>query len=185
LSSIGQLRVGDFNGDGLLDFAANAFTGTLAICLNAGDGGFHPPLANTAIPQPVATWPGKLGAGAVDDLVVSSYDKSLNRTWVVGEDLGGLYTASSYDSGVNIANVFIADMNGDGHQDIITTGERLIVILYNAGDGTFLPPARRLLPRDTQGMIAGDFTHRDAGDVVTFYGHGGDGSLQLWTNGCP
>jgi hypothetical protein len=181
LHSIGQLRVGDFNGDHWPDFAVNSLAGKLLFALNQGDGGFNPPVVNTAIPAPVASWPGPLGDGGVDDLAVSCVSKS-ERTWVVGQDLGGLTKASSYDSGVDTANMFIADMDTDGHQDIITTGEGWIVILYNAGDGTFLPPARRQLPQNTQGMIGGVFNHNGASDVVLFYAFG---DLQLWRNGCP
>ncbi len=174
-----QLRVGDFNGDGWLDFATTDLTSTVAIALNQKDGTFGTPVLNTTIPYPWALWTGPLVGGQVDDLAVGT--GGVTNTYAVGGDLEGLSSSAGYASGVNAGVMAIADFDGDGHMDILAGGQTSLVVFYNQGMGTFWPAATTTVSFSIQSMVTGDFNGDGATDVAVI----GDDSVYLFLNACP
>jgi hypothetical protein len=156
--------VGDFNGDGLLDFAeilppqqTGPLTWAPALAETMlGDGtGRFTPVASTAIPGSGGDGEGPTQIEAGDfngdgnlDLALFGPGNQINILLGKGDGTftqGQTFTAGA--QGDNIAAFFTADANGDGIDDLTFvdgTSSLLLVFLGN-GDGTFtassLPPS--------------------------------------------
>jgi hypothetical protein len=130
--------LGDFNGDGIADFAfSGIFDGAVAIHLGHADGSFT--LAPT---QPPVDAPGELVAMDIDadgivDLVVASIDSGgIERNTLAllhgrgdgtFEAIGGLVVCG------NPSGLAVADFNGDGIADIAVACQRDNVVAILAG----------------------------------------------------
>jgi hypothetical protein len=182
------VAVGDFNGDGMMDLAASSLGsfGKIPIFLGAGNGEFRTPILNTAVYSPSQIAAGRLARGPSDALALGSYDQF--DVYVIEDQLGGLAAATPYptDNIINGGVLSIADIDGDGAQDIIQAGPGLLVVLFNRGDGTFWPSVTvPISMSDTdmfQDVIVGDLNSDGAIDVAWVPLQGS------WTeilNGCP
>jgi hypothetical protein len=180
--SMGGAAVGDFNGDGQLDFALNDNVngGATWIYLNDGGGTFQSPILNTVIGLPWATAVGKLGNGMVDDLIVTGW--SQNDSVVIGQDLGGLTSGTTYSPGS--VNAGVADFDGDGNQDFaIDDANGNLWIYFNQGGGTFYSPAELVTGPPIQGFSIADFNGDGAPDLaLTTYSS--SPTLTIWYAGC-
>lgn len=144
------LAVGDFNGDGKLDFAVSDFSGGVYLFIGNGDGSFRAPALISAGRNPVAIRAADLnGDGKLDLAVADMHDPS-------NVDNGGVSVLLGNGDGTFRAPVFyavtifptslaIGDLNGDGKPDLAISsfvssigleGSALNVFLGN-GDGTF------------------------------------------------
>jgi hypothetical protein len=175
--------VGDFNGDGMLDFAINQGQpgGSVVIYLNDGGGTFGSPIYNTSVAYPWGAATGKLTTGAGDDLIVTS---SANSAFVVidSADVGGLLGGVLYGGGGQIAAV--ADVDGDGSQDVVSTDGTSLYLSFNEGDGTLWDAASISTGSSMQWFAVGDLNGDGAPDVALLR-YGMSGPLELWFNGCP
>jgi hypothetical protein len=181
------VAAGDFDGDGVMDVAASSVglalgEGEVPIFLGIGDGGFQAPILNTAIGNPWQIGAGRLVGGLLDDLAFGSGDQ--DDAYVIEHNLGGLTAATGYPNGGATEGVLlIADIDGDGANDIVQAQPGLLVVLFNKGDGTFWPPA--VMPISLTGwqdIIVGDLNSDGAIDVAWVPLQGS------WTeilNGCP
>ncbi|HXM22652.1 MAG TPA: FG-GAP-like repeat-containing protein [Terriglobales bacterium] len=139
----------DFSGDGILDFAgASATNNQIVVYLANGSGGY---LAPVALATPDSVYDSCFLAGG--QLATSTDLVSANctdNTVTVYVNTGGTFSAGTYYpvSGTLLAPaepvaVTIADVNGDGHNDIVATdqqGSDLTVLLGN-GNGTVQDPS--------------------------------------------
>ena len=133
----------DMNRDGHLDLIEFSTGGDLVIWLGHGDGTFDAS-SSYATSGGADTWalPGYAAVGdfnedGLADLVVTpDNDKVEIRPGISGGGLGG-------HAGLPLASVFVADLDGDGHLDVIDghsdkngdpTG---FTVLLGRGDGTF------------------------------------------------
>jgi hypothetical protein len=136
-----DIAVGDFNRDGKLDLAlANHDAKYLTVLLGDGNGGFMP-AANSPFPvevkphtHGVAT--GDLNGDGNPDLVTDSW--GTDQVGILfGDGKGSFSTSGRFlDVGkMPYQRVRVADINGDGNADIITTnleGDNVTILL---GDG--------------------------------------------------
>lgn len=131
----GQALV-DFNGDGLLDIVAardNGANGDIAVFLGKsgrsfGAGSYYGSLGETG----GALTPGDFNGDGVPDVVAWDADAQTYSVWL-GSSSGSLTQTSQFFSESSNGPIFVGDINGDGHQDLL--GE--LFISYGRGDGTF------------------------------------------------
>lgn len=171
--------VADFDGDGVVDLAGQAFGG-LAFRRGDGQGGF-------AAAERLALRKGLGAMASLDldhdgplDLVAVSWGEG--PMWLVFHDALGRH-ARELQVGVEPSDLEPADLDGDGNTDLVVADHRgqRVHVLFNDGRGTFV---RRLeLPTgdEASGVAVGDLDGDGALDVVSvdlnraqvFYGERG------------
>ncbi len=150
-----SFAAGDINGDGILDLVGvNYATGNVQVLLGNGSGGkgngtFAAPLNTpagtgtlTAV-NPVGVVLGDVNSDGNLDVVTSNRGTG-NVGVLLGNGDGSFHAVMTYpigDGGGSYANgVTLADMNGDGFQDIIVEDNGATYntgILYGTGTGSF------------------------------------------------
>jgi hypothetical protein len=138
---------GDFNHDGKVDLAATGYvTGyaaanvpdpnALAVRLGNGDGTFGASAIYPLGQPPGAIVAGDLNGDGNTDLAVATPD-ALEVFSGNGDPEGTFGSPRSFSLGaLQAVTLAVADVNGDGHQDLIFTGNTSGVLLGN-GAGTF------------------------------------------------
>jgi hypothetical protein len=187
----GDVRLGDFNGDGLLDAVASDYQNTVAFYLNAGQGRFGAPILNTSLtPNPFAPYD-LLSApfsGLSDGVAVSSgTSPTIAFVGIGGQPLtseSATYSVhATYGLPTPIASVI--DVNGDGRPDALFANGGTLDLLINQPDGTFAlaSPSIMVDGLGAQMITVGDFNGDDAPDLAVLYDdyqHWG-----TWLNSCP
>jgi hypothetical protein len=202
-SEADSVALGDLNGDGILDVVVANFClsesdcseGTVSVLIGNGKGGFQAAVSYgsggvmaSSVAIADVNGDGKL------DLVVANYCQSSSTcnylfgpgsvSVLLGNGDGTFQAAVSYGSGgCNADSVAVADVNGDGHPDLVVAnysvnptcgayGPGEVSVLLGNGDGTFQPAVSYLSGGYSYSKVAvGDFNS--------------DGHLDLVvTNGC-
>ena len=112
---------GDFNGDGRLDFVTDTYSSTL-IVLQSASGGFG---VSQTLPYAVRTVPIHLNGDTREDIVMAL----TRRVDVYTADASGTLTAGptlSLGADDFIEQVLVADVDGNGRDDVIATGYRSV-----------------------------------------------------------
>jgi hypothetical protein len=167
-----RIVVRDFNGDGNLDLAAlqpgavhnfSEDNSQIYVALNRGDGTFLPAVTYSTSSAAWSMTSGDVNGDGIPDLITGSNSTVFgNNSTLVGGSINvllGLRDGTfqpavrygTYPSGYT--DVITADINGDGHLDIIAAGanatslglagnvnEQGVAVLRNKGDGTFDAP---------------------------------------------
>jgi hypothetical protein len=154
----GGMAIGDFNGDGHLDFAVSGYG--ISVVLGNGNGTFQPYVENyNVVGDYMAV--GDLNGDGLLDVVFNGSQVML------GTGGGALADPISYDSpGVGVV---LGDFNGDGILDMATSNESTVYVLNGKGDGTFEAGVASPSYYGKWTLVSGDFD--------------GDGKLDL-DNGC-
>ena len=134
--------VTDFNGDGKLDIAvANENTDTLAVFLNDGTGHFGTPIVTNVQTSGAAL--GFIAAGDFNedskmDLAVSFIGGG-NQVNVIlfGNGDGTFQQQPAITNSAGFLAAQVADLNGDGHQDLAMAFNGTLGVSLGVGDGTF------------------------------------------------
>jgi hypothetical protein len=141
--------LGDFNGDGKLDFAADG-----SVLIGNGDGTF-------GTPRPAPIW----NVAATADVNADGKLDLVGDGVALGNGDGTFQTARYYEAAG--PSVRVADFDGDGRRDLTsqTNGGFLVVQLGN-GDGTFRD-AYHFVTGSGYSLTVGDFNDDQRLDVVT------------------
>lgn len=138
--------IADLNGDGKPDFAdVQNDTGQVQVFLAAAGGGFQEPLLlnNGGEPEGCSIAAGDLNGDGKPDLVTANCDYINNNITVyINQGDGTFSTGTSLWGGFYSDGITIADVNGDGKNDVVVGnyfGGDVTVLLGN-GDGTVRAP---------------------------------------------
>jgi hypothetical protein len=151
--------VGDFNRDGIPDFAAAAAgANAVAVFLGNGDGTFGDPVTYPTGQNPSAILAVDLNKDGKLDLITA--DSSSNDIGVLLGNGDGTFTDFvSFAAGTQPAALATADFNRDGFADlaVANAGSNNITILLGRGDGTFQQPATVEAGTSPRSLVAADF----------------------------
>jgi hypothetical protein len=141
-SGPGSIAAGDFTGNGHLDLAvANSYDNTVSVLLGNGDGTFQPQVTCPVGSSPMAIAAGDFTGNGRIDVAVANYGDNTVSALVGSGD--GTFVAPSQLAVAPRATPLVADVNGDGTDDVLVVNSAGN-ILYRQGipgqPGTFEPP---------------------------------------------
>jgi hypothetical protein len=167
-----SLALGDFNGDGHLDVAVAA-GGQVGIALNTGNGTLATPSyygINNGEADQIAV--GNIAGHGRPDIVAA--DEENNTVYVMADQSNGiLATPVAYSVPNYIGAIAIADVNGDGKVDVVTSGAVLL------GNGSGLSGATISGLSGGYPFAIGDFNGDGHPDVVAISQQNGGEYVQL------
>jgi hypothetical protein len=131
----GSIAVGDFNGDGNPDLAAQGSL-LLDILLSDGNGGLT--LRATYQNDGIDVAAGDFNGDGKQDLVVAVYGGAPAVDVLLGNGDGTFQLAGTYDASAVPLQLAVGDFNGDGRLDLAVAeqGDQINVMM-GGGDGTF------------------------------------------------
>ncbi len=189
------MAVGDFNADGVSDFAVvNYAEHTVSILLantvgGAGDGTFHEASTFTVGEEPWDIATGNFNGDSATDLVVTEAAAGRVSIWLAGTP-GGTPDGTFFPGpapGVwqYPVAVLFEDLNGDGHDDIAAANywSDNVSVFYGDGAGGFL--GNEVLDAGSRpiDLVTGDFNNDGVVDLVTANFLSDNATLYLGQNG--
>lgn len=134
-----QAGVADINGDGALDIiVSDTANGAIYVLIGNNTGSFSLSNVIPNLNSPTTIWTGDFNGDGKRDFVAFGF-LSATVTVYLGKGNGTFQAGVDYGGGNNpITSVALADMDGDGHVDIVSgTQSNSIRIFHGNADGTF------------------------------------------------
>jgi hypothetical protein len=194
-----ELALADVNGDGIVDVIVTNWyggpngDGTVSVLLGNGNGTFQNAVNYDACAQEAnAVAVADVNGDGIPDLVVASYCSdggcgSGAVSVLLGSGGGTFQPTSTYSTGGSGAGgIAVADVNGDGHPDLVVANlSGSVGVLLGVGNGNFEPvvaysageSAPQLVVADMNGDGKPDIVVPDETGVAVLLGNG-DGTFQ-------
>jgi hypothetical protein len=185
-----SIAIGDFNGDGIQDFAtANRTDNLVNIRLGDGTGGFSDFFQWLLVgdePRSIAI--GDFNGDGIQDLATANYADN-NVSICFGSGLGGLgpgnFSVTDVSVGGYPVSIAIGDFNGDGMQDFATANSGVsgsdanVSIRLGDGTGGFTSPTDVSVGNLPSSIAIGDFNGDGNQDFATASLFGDNVSIRL------
>jgi hypothetical protein len=174
-------ELADFNQDGALDIAMPALVGGntgVGVWLGSGTGIFGTLSNFIPVTNPTLVAAGDLNGDAPPDLVITTADNTAGATVVslLGDGTGQFGAPAVFDATQYVEFVSLADVTGDGHNDLVLSGSETsptglgivaLAVLAGDGQGRFGPQTLFPLISETRpAPLAADFNHDGRIDLV-------------------
>ena len=168
------VSLADLDGDGARDVVtADGGADTVSVLLGAGDGTLAKAVPFAAGARPHAVAVADLnGDGDLDVVVSDSGDPfdytSLGVSVLLGNGDGTLQAAVRYEHMMGVASLAIADVDRDGHLDVVCGmgGGGGLALLPGNGDGTLQAATYRNTYSGGDVLVVTDFNGDGLGDIV-------------------
>jgi hypothetical protein len=179
-----SVAAGPFDDDATVDLVvAGTTSDNVTFLKGAGDGTFSNEgtvsVGAVTAPEGIAT----ADFDEDDDLdFVTANQGSDNVSVVLGNGDGTFQTPDVISVGFGARTVTAADLDGDGHADVITTGggfDSKVAILYGDGAGSFSAPLTRVMGNGSIGLAVADLNGDGVLDVATSNSTSGNVSVIL------
>ncbi|MBA3912408.1 MAG: VCBS repeat-containing protein [Acidobacteriales bacterium] len=173
--SVGDVAVGDLNGDGNPDVVAVATStghGDLLVFLGNRDGSLQPAVAYSTAQEGNGIVIGDFNLDGILDLSTSGSQLAI----LFGKGDGTFGPAQQYIGPGGGVGVTMADIDGDGSPDLLELQSAIafgfgppsaVALWRNRGDGTLRLPILYGVGQDPRDIMIGDFNNDGQPDVVT------------------
>lgn len=171
------VAVGDFNGDGVLDFVStnDAPASSVSVRLGDGNGGFtSPPVPEIGVgasPHPIAV--GDFNGDGFLDFATANQGTANNVSIRLGDGNGGFTSppVPEIAAGNGPTSIVIVDLNNDGNLDIAVANlsDATVSVRLGSGDGGFVSPSVSEVSVGGRPftVVAGDFNNDGIPDLAT------------------
>jgi len=185
-----SVQTADLNGDGKPDVVTTNFDNTVTVLLGNGDGTLQAPTLFTAGPGPMMTLSvavADLNGDGKPDLATADYNGTSGTLSVLlGDGTGAFPAYRTYAAGDSPSSVAIADVNGDGRRDLVTTnsgsGSNTVGVLLANGDGTFQTARNYYAGASPFAVAAGAFNGDTSPDLAVVRTGSPAGNLAVFLN---
>jgi hypothetical protein len=186
------MATGDFNNDGILDFAVvnetSTFSGSVTIFLGKTNGSLSAPMSFALSDQPgLAIITGDFNGDGKLDLAATTQVGQV--VILLGNGDGTFQSPKTTTFGLNLQGLAAGDLNGDGKLDLAVADQsgQLVSVLPGNGDGTFQTHVDYPIGSTANKVTIADLNHDGKLDLVVLSGFSqklsillgnGDGTFQ-------
>ncbi len=137
-TDVNGTAVGDFNGDGNLDFVGSMLlTSQAVVFLGNGNGTFRAGVSYASQPNAGVIASADLNNDGIDDFVVAAAQTQPAYVVHLGSTSGTITSTHSGGTGASGARLDLADVNGDGNLDVLDFTAAGFGVAFGYGNGTF------------------------------------------------
>lgn len=181
--TVSPMFLADVDGDGKSDLVCGGVHGA-GVAHGLAGGALGPQVTYvTGSPTPAVAPADVNGDGALDLLVLNQDGEDISVLRNPGD---GDFSAAvdEYVPGTSVGWIQTADMDGDGHPDVVTRDfPDGVGVMKNLGDGALAAPVHFPVPQGSSPMITGDFDGDGRPDVLVGQVEPGGAVHALWNDG--